>query len=159
LPSKHISLPVTLGYLEQIGLWDVKGRLPAVRQVPIFPAGEVMCLLEEALPLRALLAPLDVYADKLMAAVEALQPQGVGLCGFGSAMNAVMDYLVRCRLLMLSTACDCAGLAPAELFLTFTCACDGRPMACGQHEPLRAVWTDNAAAAGSQARGRLQPRR
>ena len=79
----------------QIGLWDVKGRAAAVRRVPIFPTGEVMVLLEEAVPLRALLAPLDAFSEQLMAALEALQPDHAREFGLGSAMHAVMDYLVR----------------------------------------------------------------
>ena len=79
----------------QIGLWDIKGGRPAVRHVPIFEEGEVMCPLEDALPLRALLAPICDHADKVVAALEVLQPEQTGALGFASAMSAVLDYAVR----------------------------------------------------------------
>ena len=73
----------------------MKRRAAAVRRVPIFSTGEVMVLLEDALPLRALLAPLDTCSEQLMEALEALQPDRASEFGFGSALHAVMDYLVR----------------------------------------------------------------
>ena len=82
----------------QIGLWDAKATQPAVRNVAILPSGEVMCPLEEALPLRALLAPVDTCAEQITAAVEGLQPRQRGLFGFGPAMHAIMDYAVRAAL-------------------------------------------------------------
>jgi hypothetical protein len=54
-----------------------------------------MCLLEDALPLRALLAPLDEMMDTLIASFEMLQPCGSRLFGFGSAIHAILDYVVR----------------------------------------------------------------
>ena len=79
----------------QIGLLDIKGPCPVMQRVPVFDTGELMCLLEDALPLRALLAPLEHYSSHLMAAIEALQPDAAGRLGFGSAMHAILDYLVR----------------------------------------------------------------
>ena len=86
---------LTNGAAVQIGLWDVKRRAAVVRRVPIFSTGEVMVLLEDALPLRALLAPLDTSSEQLMEALEALQPDRASEFGIGSALHAVMDYLVR----------------------------------------------------------------
>ena len=65
-----------------------------MRQVPIFPTGEVMCLLEDALPLRALLAPCEEFAAQLATAFEMIQPTSNGLFAFGSAIDALLDYVV-----------------------------------------------------------------
>jgi hypothetical protein len=78
----------------QIGLWDVKTAHPICRNVSVFPSGDVMCPLEDVVPLRSLLAPLDTYADQVMGALDGLQPRTTGLLGFGPALHATMDYLV-----------------------------------------------------------------
>ena len=80
----------------QIGLWDVQAASPAVRNVPVFDDGAVMCPLEDAMPLRALIAPLDTFREQMAAAVDQLQPAPArGRLALGSIVNAVLDYLVR----------------------------------------------------------------
>ena len=67
-----------------------------VRNVPVFDDGAVMCPLEDALPLRALIAPLDTFGAQMAAAVDQLQPAPVrGRLALGSIVNAVLDYLAR----------------------------------------------------------------
>lgn len=80
----------------QIGLWDVQAASPAVRNVPVFDDGAVMCPLEDAMPLRALIAPLDTFGEQMAAAIDQLQPApSRGRLALGSIVSAVLDYLVR----------------------------------------------------------------
>jgi hypothetical protein len=81
----------------QIGLWDVKAANPLCRNVPVFPSGDVMCPLEDVVPLRSLLAPLDTHAEQVIAAIDGLQPRHTGLLGLGPALHALLDYLVSPR--------------------------------------------------------------
>lgn len=115
----------------QIGLWDVKGGRPSVRHVPIFDGGEVMCPLEEAMPLRALLAPLAGAAASVMAALEALAPERPGALGFGSALSAVLDYVVR----RPHRPCSASKCALGCLHAQLPHACISATMACGSPGP------------------------
>ena len=92
----------------QIGLWDVQAASPAVRNVPVFDDGAVMCPLEDAMPLRALIAPLDTFREQMAAAVDQLQPAPArGRLALGSIVNAVLDYLVRPHPCMRTCAILC----------------------------------------------------
>eukprot|EP00892_Ulva_mutabilis_P001550 jgi/Ulvmu1/11396/UM075_0058.1 len=83
---------ITVG--ERVGLWDVRGGTPVVRNVSIFDDGTVMCPLEDAVPLRALLAQRDASAAQLDTAIDMVQPCGPGeRLSLGSALHAVLDYL------------------------------------------------------------------
>lgn len=84
----------------QVGLWHIAGGAPVVRNVPIFEDGAVMCPLEDAVPLRALLAQRTAAAAQLDAAIDMLEPGRPGeRLALGSALHAVLDYLVRRPLL------------------------------------------------------------
>ena len=73
----------------------MQGTSPAVRNVPVFEDGAIMCPLEDAMPLRALIAPLDTFAAQISTAVDQLQPAPIrGRLALGSIVNAVLDYLV-----------------------------------------------------------------
>jgi hypothetical protein len=88
------SLVGLMSHLMQIGLWDVKAANPFCRNVPVFPSGDVMCPLEDVVPLRSLLAPLETHAEQVIAALDGLQPRQTGLLGLGPALHALLDYLV-----------------------------------------------------------------
>jgi hypothetical protein len=89
-----IRVPTHSALCVKVGLWDVQASTPAVRNVPVFEDGAVMCPLEDAMPLRALIAPLDTFSSQLAAAVDMLQPApACGRLALGSIINAVLDYL------------------------------------------------------------------
>ena len=56
----------------RVGLHDVTGPAPAVRHVPVSSRGHVAVPLEDALPLRRLLAPVGRHKDAIVAAVESI---------------------------------------------------------------------------------------
>jgi hypothetical protein len=70
-----------------------------VRRAAVFEDGAVMCPLEGALPLRGLLAPVSHSAQRIADALDALMPAQSRLLALGSALHAIMDYLV-CPLAM-----------------------------------------------------------
>lgn len=105
-----------------MGLWHIQGGAPVVRNVPIFDDGAVMCPLDDAVPLRALLAQRDTAAAQLDAAIDMLQPGQPGeRLALGSALHAVLDYLVRpppprrCRRARQAQSCASCSLADHRL--------------------------------------------
>ncbi|MCO5609923.1 hypothetical protein L7F22_064158 [Adiantum nelumboides] len=98
-------------FSHKIGLYDVQGPVPVVKNVIIPPEldGHVPVELEDAMPLRSFLAPVEKNKDNIAAALETLKPtsswerttaagQGIegvtmGGRGFGVAMDAILNYL------------------------------------------------------------------
>ncbi|KAI5064713.1 hypothetical protein GOP47_0019408 [Adiantum capillus-veneris] len=98
-------------FSHKIGLYDIQGPIPVVKNVVIPPEldGHVPVELEDAMPLRSFLAPVEKNKDNIAAALETLKPtsswerttaagQGIegvtmGGRGFGVAMDAILNYL------------------------------------------------------------------
>ena len=69
-------------FADRIGLFDVQAAAPSVRRVGLGKDGGLAMPLEEALPLRRLLAPVGAFKEELAAAVETITP---AKSRFGSA--------------------------------------------------------------------------
>ncbi|KAG9440267.1 hypothetical protein H6P81_020432 [Aristolochia fimbriata] len=98
-------------FSHKIGLYDVQGPIPVVKNVFIPPDTDASLPfeLEDVMPLFSFLAPVDTCKDRIAAALETLKPttswerttaagQGLdgillGGRGFGSAMDALINYL------------------------------------------------------------------
>ncbi|KAK6138301.1 hypothetical protein DH2020_027947 [Rehmannia glutinosa] len=98
-------------FSHKIGLYDVQGPIPVVKNVFIPPdsVGNLTMELEDVMPLFSFLAPVDTCKDRIASALETLKPttswerttaagQGVdgvllGGRGFGVAMEALLKYL------------------------------------------------------------------
>ncbi|KAF3554993.1 hypothetical protein F2Q69_00012353 [Brassica cretica] len=98
-------------FSHKIGLYDVQGPVPVVKNVFIPPDAEskLPLELEDAMPLLQFLAPVETCKDRIAAALETLRPitswerssgaaQGMdgvlmGGRGFGTAMEALFNYL------------------------------------------------------------------
>uniref|UniRef100_A0A1D1XJT2 Protein transport protein Sec24-like At3g07100 n=1 Tax=Anthurium amnicola TaxID=1678845 RepID=A0A1D1XJT2_9ARAE len=98
-------------FSHKIGLYDVQGAIPVVKNVFIPPDsdGRLPVDLEDAMPLLSFLAPVEACKDRIAAALETLKPttswerttaagQGMdgvllGGRGFGVAMEALVGYL------------------------------------------------------------------
>ncbi|XP_051142508.1 protein transport protein sec24 [Andrographis paniculata] len=97
-------------FSHKIGLYDVQGPIPVVKNVFIPPdsLGNLAMGLEDVMPLFSFLAPVDTCKDRITAALETLRPttswerttaagqsDGVllGGRGFGVAMEALLKYL------------------------------------------------------------------
>lgn len=98
-------------FSHKIGLYDVQGPIPVVKNVFILPEsdGQLPVSLEDVMPLLAFLAPVESCKDQIATALDTLKPttswerstptvQGwdgmlLGGRGFGSAMEALVSYL------------------------------------------------------------------
>ncbi|MQL96470.1 hypothetical protein Taro_029138 [Colocasia esculenta] len=98
-------------FSHKIGLYDVQGAIPVVKNVFIPPDsdGRLPVDLEDAMPLLSFLAPVETCKDRIAAALETVKPtaswerttaagQGLdgvllGGRGFGVAMEALFTYL------------------------------------------------------------------
>ncbi|XP_042068367.1 protein transport protein Sec24A-like isoform X1 [Salvia splendens] len=98
-------------FSHKIGLYDVQGPIPVVKNVFIHPESleNLTVELEDVMPLFSFLAPVDTCKDLIASALETLKPttswerttaagQGVdgvllGGRGFGVAMEALLKYL------------------------------------------------------------------
>ncbi|XP_010931127.1 protein transport protein SEC23 D isoform X1 [Elaeis guineensis] len=98
-------------FSHKIGLYDVQGAIPVVKNVFIPPDsdGGLAVNLEDVMPLLSFLAPVENCKDRIAAALETLKPttswerttaagQGLdgvllGGRGFGVAMEALISYL------------------------------------------------------------------
>ncbi|KAL2240072.1 protein transport protein SEC24 [Sesamum indicum] len=98
-------------FSHKIGLYDVQGPIPVVKNVFIPPdsVGNLTMELEDVMPLFSFLAPVDTCKERIASALETLKPttswerttaagQGVdgvllGGRGFGVAMEALLRYL------------------------------------------------------------------
>lgn len=99
-------------FSHKIGLYDVQGPIPVVKNVFIPPDLEedgLPVALEDAMPLLSFLAPVDTCKDRIAAALETLRPTSswergaasgqevdtvlLGGRGLGTAMSALIDYL------------------------------------------------------------------
>ncbi|XP_042511223.1 protein transport protein SEC24-like isoform X1 [Macadamia integrifolia] len=98
-------------FSHKIGLYDVQGPIPVVKNIFIPPEvdGTLQMELEDAMPLSSFLAPVETCKDRIAAAIETLKPttswerttaavQGLdgyslGGRGFGVAMEALINYL------------------------------------------------------------------
>lgn len=98
-------------FSHKIGLYDVQGPIPVVKNVFIFPESDetTQMELEDVMPLLSFLAPVDTCKDRIASALETLKPttswerttaagQGLdgvllGGRGFGVAMEALFSYL------------------------------------------------------------------
>ncbi|BAS94260.1 protein transport protein SEC23 D [Oryza sativa Japonica Group] len=99
-------------FSHKIGLYDVQGPIPVVKNVFIPPDTEedgLPVALEDAMPLLSFLAPIDTCKDRIAAALDTLRPTSswergaasgqepdtvlLGGRGFGTAMSALTDYL------------------------------------------------------------------
>jgi hypothetical protein len=99
-------------FSHKIGLYDVQGPIPVMKNVFIYPESEDSAApieLEDVMPLSSFLAPVDTCKDRIAAALETLRPttswdrgsaagQGLdgvllGGRGFGVAMEALFNYL------------------------------------------------------------------
>ncbi|KAL7202280.1 hypothetical protein ACSBR1_033867 [Camellia fascicularis] len=98
-------------FSHKIGLYDVQGPVPVVKNVFIPPDsdGTLPIELEDVMPLLSFLAPVDTCKDRIASALETLRPtnswerttaagQGLdgvllGGRGFGVAMEALFNYL------------------------------------------------------------------
>uniref|UniRef100_A0A0D9WH23 Sec23/Sec24 trunk domain-containing protein n=1 Tax=Leersia perrieri TaxID=77586 RepID=A0A0D9WH23_9ORYZ len=99
-------------FSHKIGLYDVQGPIPVVKNVFIPPDTEedgLPVALEDAMPLLSFLAPIDTCKDRIAAALDTLRPTSswergaasgqepdtvlLGGRGFGTAMPALIDYL------------------------------------------------------------------
>ena len=76
-------------FSDRVSLHDVAGPAPAVRHVPISSRGHVAIPLEDALPIRRLLAPVGRRKDAIVAAVESIasvsSSSGLSAAGAGAA--------------------------------------------------------------------------
>lgn len=95
----------------KVGLYDVQGPIPVVKNVFVPPDsdGNLPVELEDVMPLSSFLAPVDTCKDRIASALETLRPttswerasaagQGLdgvllGGRGFGAAMDALLNYL------------------------------------------------------------------
>ncbi|CAA7397033.1 unnamed protein product [Spirodela intermedia] len=100
-----------MAFSHKIGLYDVQGAIPVVKNVFIPPDSDAKLPvdLEDAMPLLSFLAPVETCKDRIAAALETLRPttswerttaagQGIdgvllGGRGFGVAMEALFSYL------------------------------------------------------------------
>ncbi|XP_027345883.1 protein transport protein SEC24 isoform X1 [Abrus precatorius] len=97
-------------FSHKLGLYDVQGPIPVVKNVFIPPdaEGTLPIELEDAMPLLQFLAPVETCKDRIASALETLRPttswerttsgQGldgvlIGGRGFGMAMEALCNYL------------------------------------------------------------------
>ncbi|CAA0841313.1 sec23/sec24 transport family protein [Striga hermonthica] len=96
-------------FSHKIGLYDVQGPIPVVKNVFIPPDDNLAMDLEDVMPLFSFLAPVDACKDRIASALETLKPttswerttaagQAVddvllGGRGFGVAMEALLKYL------------------------------------------------------------------
>ncbi|XP_043701372.1 protein transport protein SEC24-1 [Telopea speciosissima] len=98
-------------FSHKIGLYDVQGPIPVVKNIFIPPDmdGTLQIELEDAMPLSSFLAPVETCKDRIAAALETLKPttswerttaagQGLdgvflGGRGFGVAMESIINYL------------------------------------------------------------------
>ncbi|KAL6499741.1 Protein transport protein S23 D [Orobanche gracilis] len=96
-------------FSHKIGLYDVQGPIPVVKNAFIPPDGNLAMELEDVMPLFSFLAPVDTCKDSIASALETLKPttswerttaagQGVdgvllGGRGFGVAIGALLKYL------------------------------------------------------------------
>ncbi|KAL2597184.1 hypothetical protein AAZV13_11G146600 [Glycine max] len=98
-------------FSHKLGLYDVQGPIPVVKNVFIPPdaEGTLPIELEDVMPLLQFLAPVETYKDRIASALETLRPttswertttagQGldgvlIGGRGFGMAMEALCNYL------------------------------------------------------------------
>ncbi|XP_020578173.1 protein transport protein SEC23 [Phalaenopsis equestris] len=98
-------------FSHKIGLYDVQGPIPVVKNVLIPPEaeGRLPINLEDVMPLLSFLAPVETCKDRIAAALETLKPttswerttaagQGIdgvlfGGRGFGTAMDALISYM------------------------------------------------------------------
>ncbi|KAL7173962.1 hypothetical protein ACSBR2_033257 [Camellia fascicularis] len=98
-------------FSHKIGLYDVQGPVPVVKNIFIPPDsdGTLPIELEDVMPLLSFLAPVDTCKDRIASALETLRPtnswerttaagQGLdgvllGGRGFGVAMEALFNYL------------------------------------------------------------------
>ncbi|KAA8549876.1 hypothetical protein F0562_001560 [Nyssa sinensis] len=98
-------------FSHKIGLYDVQGPIPVVKNVFIPPDsdGTLPIELEDVMPLMSFLAPVETCKDRIASALETLRPttswerttaagQGLdgvllGGRGFGVAMEALFNYL------------------------------------------------------------------
>ncbi|XP_072965546.1 protein transport protein SEC23 D-like [Typha angustifolia] len=98
-------------FSHKIGLYDVQGPIPIVKNIFIPPDSEdgLPVDLEDVMPLLSFLAPVEICKDSIAAALDTLKPtttwerttaagQGLdgvllGGRGFGVAMSALIDYL------------------------------------------------------------------
>lgn len=98
-------------FSHKIGLYDVQGPVPVVKNVFIPPDVDdtLPMELEDVMPLLSFLAPVETCKDRIASALEALRPtnswerttaagQGLdgvllGGRGFGTAMDALFNYL------------------------------------------------------------------
>ncbi|WOL02294.1 protein transport protein sec24-like [Canna indica] len=98
-------------FSHKIGLYDIQGPIPIVKNVFIPPDsdGQLPVSLEDVMPLLSFLAPVESYKDQITAALDNLKPvnswerstpnghelNGVllGGRGFGTAMEALISYL------------------------------------------------------------------
>ncbi|ONK71291.1 uncharacterized protein A4U43_C04F6960 [Asparagus officinalis] len=100
-----------VAFSHKIGIYDIQGPIPVVKNVFIPPDsdGKLPVDLEDVMPLLSFLAPVDTCKDRIAAALETLKPttswerttgagqslEGVllGGRGFGVAMDALISYL------------------------------------------------------------------
>ncbi|KQK06025.1 protein transport protein sec24 [Brachypodium distachyon] len=99
-------------FSHKIGLYDVQGPIPVVKNVFIpsdLEEDGLPVALEDAMPLLSFLAPVDTCKDRIAAALETLRPTSSwergaasgqdadtvlpGGRGFGTAMSGLVDYL------------------------------------------------------------------
>ncbi|KAJ4724828.1 protein transport protein SEC24-like [Melia azedarach] len=98
-------------FSHKIGLYDVQGAIPVVKNVfiPQDTEGTLPVDLEDVMPLSQFLAPVETFKDNITSALETLRPttswertagaaQGLdgvlmGGRGFGAAMEALFNYL------------------------------------------------------------------
>ncbi|XP_045787287.1 protein transport protein SEC24 isoform X2 [Trifolium pratense] len=98
-------------FSHKLGLYDVQGPIPVVKNVFVPPdaEGTLSIELEDVMPLLQFLAPVDTCKDRIASALESLRPttswertagsgqgmEGVllGGRGFGVAMEALCSYL------------------------------------------------------------------
>ncbi|PON48187.1 Sec23/Sec [Trema orientale] len=98
-------------FSHKLGLYDVQGPIPVVKNIFIPPdtEGSISVELEDVMPLLQFLAPVETCKDRIASALETLRPttswertaaagQGLdgvlmGGRGFGVAMEALFNYL------------------------------------------------------------------
>jgi hypothetical protein len=81
LPQGALFGLVTFG--SSICLWDVQGRVPVVRRVPLLEDLQVYTPLADVLPLAALVAPVGRCKEQLASVIDGLVPdQGADRCAF-----------------------------------------------------------------------------
>lgn len=86
--------------LMQVGLYDIHGKLPVVKYVPLLDAGKgqspTSLELGDAMALEDLLAPVGHFKDAIAGALEGLEPSASAFAassaaprrGFGGAVQA-----------------------------------------------------------------------